>query len=82
MHGHNIINQNALRNLTFTVVGWPKWINQKLAYLHLNPVRNGLVDNAEDFLYSSARAYLGKRGFIEIEKLALENTVGFIDSKT
>jgi REP element-mobilizing transposase RayT len=58
----------------------PKWINQKLAYLHLNPVRNGLVDNAEDYLYSSARTYLGKPGFIEIEKLALENTIGFIDS--
>lgn len=78
MHGHKIINQNALHYLTFTVVGLPKWINQKLAYLHLNPVCNSLVDNAEDYLYSSARSYLGKLGFIEIEKLALENTIGFI----
>ena len=58
----------------------PKWINQKLAYLHLNPVRNGLVGSAEDYLYSSARAYMGKEGCIEIEKIELENAIGFIDS--
>ena len=58
----------------------PKWINQKLAYIHLNPVRNGLVLKAEDYLYSSAGTYVGLEGFIEIELLELDNTIGYIDS--
>jgi len=28
-------------------------------YLHNNPVRSGLVEKAEDYLYSSARYYAG-----------------------
>ena len=31
---------------------------QKIEYIHNNPVRAGLVSNAEDWAYSSARAYL------------------------
>ena len=31
---------------------------QKIEYIHNNPVRAGLVNNAEDWVYSSARAYL------------------------
>ncbi|MBK7232101.1 MAG: transposase [Saprospiraceae bacterium] len=58
----------------------PKWINQKLAYIHLNPVRAGWVENAEEYLYSSAKAYLDQESLIEIEKLELNNTIGFIDS--
>ncbi len=27
-------------------------------YIHLNPVRAGLVKTADEYLYSSARAYL------------------------
>ena len=57
----------------------PKWINQKLAYIHLNPVRNKLVDRAEEYLYSSASAYLGQKNFIEIELIELDNTIGYID---
>jgi REP element-mobilizing transposase RayT len=35
----------------------------KLNYIHLNPVRNGLVEKAEDYLLSSANDYLGiKKG--------------------
>ena len=58
----------------------PKWINQKLAYIHLNPVRNGLVLKAEDYLYSSASAYVGQGSFVDIELLELDNTIGYIDS--
>ena len=32
----------------------------KLNYMHLNPVRNGLVENPEDYLLSSAKDFLGK----------------------
>lgn len=31
----------------------------KVNYIHLNPVRNGLVENAEDYLWSSAKDFLG-----------------------
>lgn len=33
----------------------PKWINEKLTYIHLNPVRVGIVDKAENYKYCSAR---------------------------
>ena len=38
----------------------------KLSYIHNNPVENGLVKNAEDYLYSSARDYAGRKGLIKL----------------
>ncbi len=35
-----------------------KFARQKMDYIHMNPVRAGLVDTADQWLYSSARAYL------------------------
>ena len=32
---------------------------QKLRYIHNNPVKSGFVDRPEDYLYSSARSYAG-----------------------
>ncbi len=43
--------------------------DQKLQYIHRNPVEAGLVENEEDYLYSSARDYSGKRGLLDIEYL-------------
>ncbi len=34
-----------------------RFFDQKLRYIHENPVRKGFVKNAEDWLYSSARNY-------------------------
>jgi REP element-mobilizing transposase RayT len=56
----------------------PKWIIQKLNYIHLNPVRNGIVLEAEDYAYSSARTYAGGSGYLEIEKIELDNIVGYV----
>jgi len=42
---------------------------QKLNYIHNNPVEAGIVENAEDYLYSSARDYAGKKGLIKIDFL-------------
>ncbi len=43
--------------------------NQKANYIHYNPVKNNLVDNSEDWKYSSASYYLeGKKGVINIDK--------------
>lgn len=41
-------------------------IDQKLDYLHNNPVVAGWVDAPEDYLYSSARDYAGGKGLIDI----------------
>ena len=42
-------------------------LEQKLNYIHENPVKAGFVDEPEDFLYSSARDYAGIKGLVEIE---------------
>lgn len=44
-----------------------KFIEQKLAYIHNNPVRAGLVEKPEDYIYSSAVDYAGGKGLLEIE---------------
>ena len=44
-----------------------KLIDQKLEYIHLNPVAAGFVDQPEAWLYSSARDYASTaKGFIDI----------------
>jgi hypothetical protein len=42
-------------------------IETKMTYIHENPVRAGLVEKAEDYLYSSARNYSGLKGLIEVD---------------
>ncbi len=39
---------------------------QKIKYIHDNPVRAGIVDVPEDYLYSSARDYCGKTGLVKV----------------
>ena len=57
----------------------PKWIAQKLNYIHWNPVRADLVDAAEDYRYSSARNYLGREGVLEVRLLELPlSRVGYV----
>ena len=46
-----------------------KVAHQKLDYVHNNPVEAGFVDNPEEWLYSSARDYEGRRGLLEINFL-------------
>lgn len=41
----------------------------KLNYIHQNPVRAGIVLNAEDYIYSSASNYTNGNGLIEIDFL-------------
>jgi hypothetical protein len=49
------------------VLSEPEFARQKLNYVHLNPVRAGLVEKPEDYLYSSARNYAGLSGLIEVD---------------
>lgn len=45
------------------------FIDQKLNYIHQNPVRAEWVDEPEHYLYSSARDYAGGTGLIQVELL-------------
>ena len=40
----------------------------KLDYIHLNPVRSGIVAKASDYIYSSASNYIDNSGLLIIEK--------------
>lgn len=44
-----------------------KFIQQKLEYIHQNPVVARIVDDECEYLYSSARDYNGLKGLLEIE---------------
>lgn len=46
-----------------------KFIEQKVHYIHNNPVRRGIVVNPEDYLYSSARNYAGLESVIDVIEL-------------
>jgi len=42
------------------------FIQQKLEYLHNNPVRARIVEKPEDYIYSSARNYADSEGLLEV----------------
>jgi len=46
-------------------------LRQKIEYIHHNPVRIGLVEKPEDWLFSSARNYIGLAAVMEIDFLEL-----------
>jgi hypothetical protein len=41
-------------------------IDQKVEYIHYNPVKEGIVERPEEYLYSSAKNYAGERGLIDV----------------
>ncbi len=41
-------------------------MEQKIAYIHYNPVRRGFVELPEHWMYSSARNYAGMPGLLEV----------------
>ena len=49
-------------NHAITIDGKIVRIKERLNIIHDNPVRNGLVDEAWDYVYSSAWDYQGKKG--------------------
>ena len=46
----------------------PEVIEQKINYLHYNPVRAGYVREPKDWLYSSAADYWGGKGLSEVKQ--------------
>ena len=49
----------------------PSFTLQKIKYIHNNPVRAGIVFRDEDYLYSSARDYVGEKGLVPVEVINL-----------
>ncbi len=43
-----------------------EFIEQKLDYIHNNPVSAGLVDELKHYRYSSARDYAGGKGLLDV----------------
>ncbi len=41
-------------------------IRQKINYVHNNPVKAGLVENPEDYTYSSAKNYVDEQGLLDV----------------
>ncbi len=43
-----------------------EFFDQKLDYIHNNPVKAEIVEEAHEYLYSSAKNYSGKKGLLEV----------------
>lgn len=44
-------------------------IDQRINYIHENPVKAGWVEKAEEYLYSSAKNFADEKGLLEIDKI-------------
>ena len=59
----------------------PKFIFQKINYIHRNPVVSGVVDSEEDYLHSSARNYIEREDFlmkVEVIDFGVQNGYVFM----
>jgi putative transposase len=45
----------------------PRLLMDRIAHVHENPVREGIVDQPESYLFSSARDYSGIRGLVAVK---------------
>lgn len=62
----NVNNYQFWRHDNKPIELWSdKVIDEKINYIHNNPVADGLVIRPEDYMYSSAVDYSGKNGLIE-----------------
>ena len=44
----------------------PNFFYEKLQYIHKNPVKEMIVENEEDYLFSSARNYAGLSSVLDV----------------
>ena len=47
-------------------------LQERVLFIHENPVRDGIVENPDDYLYSSARDYAGKKGLVKVSVINFE----------
>ena len=52
-----------------------KFFEEKLNYIHNNPVRAGWVNKPEDYNYSIARDYLGIKGLLDLDLIITHKIV-------
>jgi hypothetical protein len=45
---------------------WTKINRAANRYIHMNPVRSGIVSKASDYLYSSASNYVGRLSLLDV----------------
>ena len=58
---------------------YPKFTMQKIQYIHNNPVENAIVEKPEDYLYSSARNYVGiEEVMLKVDIIDYGVQVGYI----
>jgi hypothetical protein len=55
-------------------------MQQKLEYIHQNPVSAGIVKESGHYIYSSARNYVGQKGLLGM-KMVKESRVEFISPR-
>ncbi len=67
-------NQSRITNYKFWIDGLHAvavesnhFLEQKLHYIHQNPVEAMIVDEPEEYLFSSARDYAGRKGLVKVE---------------
>ncbi|WP_192346446.1 hypothetical protein [Algoriphagus sp. Y33] len=67
-------NQSRITNYKFWIDGLHAiaiesnhFFEQKMHYIHQNPVEAMIVEEAEEYLFSSARDYAGKKGLVKVE---------------
>ncbi|ESU27125.1 hypothetical protein FLJC2902T_22340 [Flavobacterium limnosediminis JC2902] len=46
-----------------------KFMWSKLDYIHLNPVRTGIVSKPSEYIYSSASNYINGEGILSVDKI-------------
>ncbi|MDP3463522.1 MAG: transposase [Bacteroidales bacterium] len=62
----NVTNFQFWRHDNMPIELWSnKVIQEKLNYIHYNPVEEGLVFKPEDYVYSSAIDYSGEKGILD-----------------
>ena len=56
----------------------PHFFNQKINYIHNNPVEANWVRNPEHYVYSSASNYVNGTGILDVDILDLGSNIGYI----
>jgi len=70
-HSSNKIYQVCTHENHAVYLYGSKFIREKIDYLHQNPVRAGIVERPEDYLYSSARWYAGLDCMLNVTDIGL-----------
>ncbi len=61
----NVNKYQFWRHINKPIELWSnKVIDEKINYIHNNPVEDGFVYKPDDYVYSSARDYSGKKGIL------------------